>query len=163
MAVNGKQKGNRFEREVSNTLSKRFEQFSGIPNSFYRNANSGSFFGGTNKQRKETHNTEFAVYGDITCPKSFNYVIECKNYKDPPSLSSILNQDVKQWDDWLLQARQDSTESGKKLLLIIKYNRIEPFCILDTDSFNSSMSYKGHMIITLDEFLSKDDIFYFTA
>ena len=48
MAVNGKQKGNRFERDIANMFSERFATYTGIEKAFRRNPDSGSFFGGSN-------------------------------------------------------------------------------------------------------------------
>ena len=107
MAVNGKQKGNGFERKIANLLSETFEPYLGISNGFRRNPDSGSFWGGSNLHRTLTHDTNYAVFGDLICPKNFKYSIECKHYKTAPSLQAIINQSVKQWDTWLEQAEQD--------------------------------------------------------
>jgi len=79
--VNGKQKGNSFERKIANLLSDRFKEHTGIESSFRRNPDSGSFFGGSNHSRTEKYDTEFAIFGDLICPKSFAYSVECKHYK----------------------------------------------------------------------------------
>lgn len=164
MPVNGKQKGNRFEREVSNTLSSRFAAFTGLQNSFRRSVDSGSFYGGTNQSRTETHSLDYAVFGDIVCPRNFNFTIECKNYKDAPTLSNIVTGNVKQWDEWIEQASQDAKNANKKMLLIIKYNRTETFCVVEpTSDFIPKVLYKGYYIVSLSDFLQKDDTFYFTV
>jgi len=163
MAVNGKQKGNRFERDISNTLSARFQKYTGVESGFYRNPNSGSFYGGKNVIRTETHNTDFAVFGDIVCPKKFNYTIECKNYKTPPTFDSMLGGEIKQWDSWIEQATQDSIANSKRMLLIIKYNRTKVFCIVDeTEPFEPIMVYKDKKVVLLDSFLTADDTHYFS-
>ncbi len=46
MGVNGKQKGNGFERKIANILSERFKEHTGLEQAFRRNIDSGSFFGG---------------------------------------------------------------------------------------------------------------------
>ena len=68
MAVNGKQKGNGFERKIANLLSETFEPYLGISNGFRRNPDSGSFWGGSNLHRTLTHDTDYAVFGDLICP-----------------------------------------------------------------------------------------------
>lgn len=167
MAVNGKQKGNRFEREIANTFSKRFEVYTGKPQSFRRNADSGSFWGGKNKNRKETHDTDHALYGDIICPDNFCFTIECKNYKSPPSFMSFVGKNIKEWDDWIAQARQDAEESGKDFILIIKYNRVDTFCIID-EKFKDLLAnfmfgcYYSTMLIRLEDLLASNEEMFFT-
>jgi hypothetical protein len=102
--VNGKQKGNKFERDIANMLSERFAAYTGIEKSFRRNPDSGSFFGGTNVDRKDIYDTEFAIYGDLICPRNFNFTVECKHYKSPPTVNAILKESVSEWDDWIEQA-----------------------------------------------------------
>ena len=111
MAVNGKQKGNKFERDIANKLSDRFKAHTGIEKSFRRNPDSGSFFGGTNIQRMDIYDTDYALYGDLICPRNFNFSIECKHYKNAPPLNAIMTQKVTEWDTWLSQAAQDLKRS----------------------------------------------------
>lgn len=96
--VNGKNKGNTFERKVANLLSDRFQQHTGIEKSFRRNSDSGSFFGGGNKSRVAQYDLEHAAFGDLICPDTFLYSVECKHYKSAPSFQSIVNKEVTQWD-----------------------------------------------------------------
>ena len=122
--INGKQKGSKFEREIANLLSERFESILGIKNGFRKTADSGSFFGGTNQLRTKTYNLDYAVFGDIICPRNFRFSIECKHYKKPPTFKAIISQKVTDWDSWLKQAEQDATSSNKLMSLLVKYNNI---------------------------------------
>lgn len=166
MAVNGKQKGNRFERDIANMLSSRFEEHTGKTQSFRRNADSGSFWGGKNKERKETHDTDYAVYGDLICPKTFKFTVECKNYKTPPSMMSFISQDIKEWDKWISQAEQDATECDKDYILVMKYNRVDIFCILD-GKFEEKVAkkmigrYYSNILVRLDALLELETEFFF--
>lgn len=163
MAVNGKNKGNSYERKIANRLSERFKDYTGIEQSFRRNPDSGSFFGGQNQSRTETYDTEYAVFGDLICPKTFNFSIECKNYKTPPSFNSIIKQDCKQIDGWIDQASQDAANAKKLFCLIIKYNNVQDVVVL-TDLFGhltSIIKYKQYHIVTLDDFLNQDDTYFF--
>ncbi len=162
--TNGKNKGNSFERKMANLLSARFEKFTGLKNSIRRNPDSGSFFGKTNQSRTETHSLDFAVFGDLIVPKNFNFSIECKHYKSPPSFQSVLHNDVTQWDKWLVQSNQDANSSGKKMLLIIKYNMVDEFVIVDEaiEGKKPDMLYKHYFIYNLDDFLLQDDNIFFT-
>jgi hypothetical protein len=161
--VNGKQKGNAFERVVSNKLSDRFKEKTGLDKSFRRSIDSGSFFGASNQKRMETHNLEKANFGDIICPSNFNYEVECKSYKTPPTWKAILEQDCKQLDDWIDQATQDSKNSGKKMMLIMKFNNVPEMVLFEElpEGLSSIINYKQYSIVTLTKvLLLPDEIFF---
>ena len=165
MAVNGKQKGNKFEREIANLFSDRFADYTGIEQSFRRNPDSGSFFGGTNIGRKETHDTDWAIYGDLICPRNFNFTIECKWYKSAPILDAVLKEHISDWDEWIGQARQDAEACGKEMLIIIKYNRTKILTITEKDTIIDTpiINYKDVEVHLLDEVLKKyPEPFFFT-
>ena len=126
-----KAKGNSFERKIANALSQRFESHTGIKQAFRRNIDSGSFFGGSNNKRVETHDTEKATFGDIICPSTFDFSLECKHYKSPPSFSLLVKQDCKDWDKWIQQADQDARNANKKMAIVIKYNNVDEIVILN--------------------------------
>ena len=162
--VNGKKKGNTFERKIANTLSARFADVMGIAASFKRNIDSGSFFGGTNQRRLATHLTEHATFGDLVCPDAFVYSVECKHYKTQPLFSNILMQDCKQWDGWIEQAVQDSKNSNKKMVIIIKYNNVEEFVIVaEPVPGTPTIQYKDYYIVRLSSFLSLPDSYFFNT
>ena len=164
MGVNGKQKGNSFERKIANMFSGRFAEYTGIEQSFRRNPDSGSFFGGKNVARAETHDTEWAVYGDLICPKAFNFQIECKHYKAPPKLNGILKQSWKEWDTWIEQAHRNSDASGKDSLIIIRYNNTETLVMTDrgVSPLEPIINYNGMEIQTLENILTLPDSFFFS-
>jgi len=163
MGVNGKQKGNSYERKIANILSERFEQFTGIEKSFRRNPDSGAFFGGSNVARTEVYDTDYAIYGDLICPRNFLYSIECKHYKSSPPLNAVLTQKVSQWDEWLKQASQDAVTSGKDMMMIVKYNRTEAMVFLETIVYGLTpiINYNGYYIYTLTDILKQEDLFFF--
>ena len=68
--INGKQKGNSFEREVAGIFSKRFQTYTGVEESFLRNLDSGSRFGGNNRIRSGRVLKEDIQVGDIITPES---------------------------------------------------------------------------------------------
>lgn len=163
MSVNGKAKGNSYERKIANRLSERFKDYTGIDQSFRRNPDSGSFFGGQNQSRTETYDIEYAIFGDLICPKTFNFSIECKNYKTPPSFSAIIKQDCKQIDGWIAQAKQDAANAKKLVALIIKYNNVSDIVVV-TDLFGTLkplVNYKEFHIVSLDNFLEQNDEYFF--
>lgn len=162
--VNGKQKGNNFERKVANLLSDRFKEHLGIEKGWRRNPDSGSFFGGQNQTRTETYGTEFAIFGDLICPKAFLYSIECKHYKTAPSFQSIMNGEVKQWDTWIEQAEQDAKKAEKKMLLLVKYNNVDELVFVDdTEALDLRLTYKGKKVYKLVDFLTMDTTKFFTG
>lgn len=162
--VNGKQKGNSFERNIANMLCERFAPYTGIEKPFRRNPDSGSFFGGSNIARVDMYDTNWALYGDLICPKNFRFSVECKHYKEPPTLNSVVRGEVKQWDDWLAQARQDAKVSGKQMMLIIRYNRTDIFAFLNwkIDDRKPVIEYKGAYLYLLEDLLKNHpDQFFF--
>jgi hypothetical protein len=160
--VNGKNKGNTFERKIANLLSDRFKEHLGIEKGFRRNPDSGSFFGGQNQSRTETYGSEFAIYGDLICPKTFQYSIECKHYKSAPSFQSVINADVKQWDGWLEQAVQDAKNSNKKMLMIVKYNNVDELVFVDEpQALELRLTYCGRYVYKLSDFLGLDNTTFF--
>lgn len=165
MAVNGKQKGNGFERKIANLLSDRFQKITGIEKGFRRNPDSGSFFGGTNQSRTDVYDTEFAVFGDLICPRNFSYTVECKHYKSSPTFQAVLNGEVKQWDDWISQADQDSKKCDKKMLLIVKYNNVDEIVFVDNAeaSLKLRLTYKGKYVYKLSDYLTLSDSNFFST
>jgi len=163
--VNGKQKGNRFERDIANMFSERFAEYTGIEQSFRRNPDSGSFFGGKNVARAETHDTDWAVYGDLICPKAFRFVVECKNYKAPPTFKSLTENNVSEWDGWLEQVRADAVACGKHPMLIIKYNNVPTFVLIDLPDIESEyvIEYGGARLFPIATVLEEDDPFFFNT
>lgn len=161
--VNGKQKGNTFERKCANLLSERFKDITGIEKSFRRSVDSGSFFGGSNAQRMNTYDTATANFGDLVCPSNFKYTIECKHYKSAPTFQSIVNQNVKQWDEWMGQASQDSKNANKLPMLIIKYNNVPEMVFIDhpIEGMQEFLKYKEFYAYSLDTIIKLDDKVFF--
>lgn len=162
MGVNGKAKGSNFERKIANALSERFEPFLGKKNGFRRNPDSGSFFGGSNAMRTESYDLDYAVFGDLICPRNFMYSIECKHYKTPPSFQSVVTHKVTQWDQWLEQAERDATSSSRNMSLIIKYNNVDEIVFLSypIDGTNHTR-YRAYFVHLLSDWLKMPDGHFF--
>lgn len=161
--TNGKAKGSSFERKIANMLSERFEERLGKKNSFRRNPDSGSFFGGSNSIRTESYNLDYAIFGDLICPRDFAYSIECKHYKTPPSLKSMINHNVTQWDQWLEQAERDARSSDRRFCLIVKYNNVDEMVFLKHDLPAYGCRYKEYNIYRLDDWLKMPDQEFFNG
>jgi hypothetical protein len=165
MPVNGKNKGNTFERKISNTFSSRFEKHTGIEKSFRRNADSGSFFGGSNARRTQTHDLDKATFGDIICPDGFKFSIECKHYKTPPTFVSMVNQKCTFIDEWIKQCEHDAKQANKKVLVIMKFNNVPEMVVVDKGSvpLEPIIVYKDYWLLPLDKFLELADHFFFES
>ena len=163
MAVNGKSKGSGFERKIANLLSARFEPVTGIKQSFRRNADSGSYFGGTNQRRVSTHDLDHANFGDLICPKNFEFSVECKFYKTGPTFASIVKGKIPQWDEWIKQAKQDAHNSKKLMMLIIKYNGVDELVLVEAEMVGLPLvlPYKSVYSYRLDDFLKLSDDHFF--
>lgn len=158
--INSKNKGSSFERDISNKLSKRFEGYTNLEKSFRRNPDSGAYFGKSNASRVATHDISTATFGDIITPVGFRFCLECKAYKEIPSLKSILDQQNATLDKWIAQVTQDATQANLKPCLIIKYDRIA-IQVLTPDNTNSPCSYKGWSFQKFDEWILNNDEFFF--
>lgn len=162
MGVNGKAKGSNFERKIANLLSERFESRLGKKNGFRRNPDSGSFFGGSNAMRTESYDLDYAVFGDLICPRSFRYSVECKHYKTPPSFKGVVSHTVTQWDQWLEQAERDATSSNRQMSLIIKYNNVDEIVFLKAPVEGCFYSlYRGYHLHLLGDWLKLPDDHFF--
>jgi hypothetical protein len=161
--MNSKNKGNTYERKISNLLSGKFKSLLNEDKGFRRNPDSGSYFGGSNIAKLQTHNLDYAVFGDIICPKHFKFSIECKHNKTPPTFTALVNQKITAWDEWIDQAVQDAQSAGKKVLLIIKYNNV-PDLVLLADLLpqgNLILHYKGFNLYKLDNLMQQPDTYFF--
>lgn len=154
--INSKSKGSSYERKIANLLSDRFKTITGLEKSFQRNPDSGSFMGGKNVSRLTTHSLDKMNFGDIITPLNFKFSIETKHYKEPITFSMLVKQQCKFLDDWIKQAEQDAKSSGKKVMIIAKFNGI-PEIVLHKENIAGTMTYKTYNITTLEEFLKQPD------
>ena len=165
MAVNSKDKGNSYESAVAKALSVRFADLLGLEVGFRRATDSGSYFGGTNASRMQTHDLDYATYGDIVCPRNFKFTLECKFYKTPPSFDMLVKGNIKVWDTWIEQADSDAKKDNKMPLIVIKYNRTADLVLVDSNvkckGITSFATYKGKAAYSLPDILSLGDEFFF--
>lgn len=134
MGINGKKKGNSYEREIANEFSERFND------TFRRVPQSGALVGGMNRDRNLTlrQDAQEILAGDIISPAWFPFSIECKNYgeKTGPNIYCILEKSDKKMDEWVAQGRGDAEFSKKEFLLVIKITRRAEYMMVDWDKFN---------------------------
>src|SRR4030066_1507325 len=110
--VNGKQKGNAFERYISNLFQERYGDV------WKRTPQSGAITGGFNRAANLNlrQDAKEILSSDIIAPTWFEYALECKAYNDEPKFHSLLNGDSKKLDEWISQADSDAKFSNKKPL-----------------------------------------------
>ena len=153
MTSRQKSKGNAFERQVADHLSKIFEL------NFERVPNSGAFTGGKNITRYNTlSDAQKLIYdGDILVPDELsNFKIECKSYKDF-SFHGLFSQN-KQLDDWISQAEVDF----KLWFLIFKINNKGSYVVFNKNMWKSIRysgcytNYKGYYVIPMNGFFESN-------
>lgn len=127
MPNKNKQKGNSFEREFANYLTKFYGE------SFTRVPNSGALIGGLNHHRVETlsANQIRMAKGDLIPPASFpKLVVECKSYADLPFHKFLCNEPIKKVETWIGQTKE-CCEEGDVWILAIKINRKGTYILWD--------------------------------
>ena len=125
--VNGKAKGNGFERGIANKLSTLLS-----PLEFRRSQSSGAILGGLNAKnlKKFSAGIQALFVGDVTPTNetdvlasegwSWRFTIECKSYKTVDNLQQLLeNSKILAWFD---QATDDAAKLNKEPMLIFKFN-----------------------------------------
>ena len=162
--VNGKRKGNAYERDVANDLSKRFNDV------FRRVPQSGAFMGGVNrfKNKNLRKDAQEILAGDIICPKWFPFVIEAKNYKDTPKIHNLFSRGDADLDKWIAQSKGESEVAEKPWMITFKVTSIrgKQFIVIDGALFKEKMGesldapcqymlYKGTVIIDYKIFYEK--------
>jgi hypothetical protein len=114
MAVDSKDKGNRTELLVRDTLRK----LTGLQ--WERTPLSGAL------------NAVHGLKADLYIPNEHNlFSVEVKGYKDDHISSKILTDKTPQIEVWWIQAARQATETSKRPLLIFKHDRGKLFCATD--------------------------------
>ena len=118
MTSPSKVKGNSFERQTAQFLSKLYGE------SFIRAPGSGAYVGGNNQHRKQfLHEGQIRNFkGDIVPGQSFPKMnAECKSYKDFP-FHQLFTGTVKILESWIGQC-MDVADPGDFNIIIMKFNR----------------------------------------
>lgn len=130
--VNGKQKGNAYERSVAKLLTNLFGA------EFYRTAHSGAYTGKSNSFRRDSMSSETAkaFVGDIIPPEGYNIVIECKNYASiRGGFNGIVAGDCAGLEGWIGEVHFDSRNELPHLLFF-KINKLGQFIALPKKFFD---------------------------
>lgn len=118
--MNSKTKGNSFERDIANYLTKTTGMH------YSRSPSSGAFVGGKNNSRISYISAALTKcsLGDIVCPDGVNVIVECKSYASIP-WAQVVKGSCKQLDGWLAQLDHDlsSVDSTWTGILFFKITR----------------------------------------
>lgn len=151
-AVNGKQKGAQFERDVS----KRFEKEFGIQ--FRPTPGSGAYVGGQNRGSFEREDVTEMLAGDLIAgSKAFPFAVECKSYADDPKFHHLIQGNCKVFDEWIAQVEQDADDINRHPMIVFKIKRRGTYIAVKRDELPVSRTYpillyKDYMIMDIDQF-----------
>ena len=155
--LNSKKKGNRVEREFAKAFNDRFN----LKDAFRRVPMSGAWT--TNNINTDVRqDAKEILSGDLIVPTNFKFSIECKGRAEF-NFWDMLNDDTKhlEIDDWIIQAQNDASISGKEPLLLIKVNNRKPFALFPVKLKESNIRYKDFTIMRFDYLLKLDEDFFF--
>lgn len=130
--VNGKHKGNAFERYIANYLTEQYGD------KFMRTAHSGAYTGKSNFYRRDsmTDDTQKAFVGDILAPKGYHVVCECKAYAEiTGGIKAILLGESKVIEEWVGQLLDDS-QNEVPHILFFKLNNLGTYFVLPDKFFH---------------------------
>jgi hypothetical protein len=156
--INGKQKGNRVERELAKLLTTRFGR------EFSRSVGSGNRWSQVKDMPTAARET-FAA--DLCVPDGFLWALECKGgYETAADLATLLDQGSAQIDQWLSQAQADSERSGRKPLIAWKRSRRPWVAIARRADFNEfafddRLTYGDWFLVSLSSLLAVSDSMFF--
>lgn len=154
MPSKSKNKGNSFERDVADFLSKTFED------SFLRICTSGAFVGGKNVFRKSSLNEGQlqGKKGDIQPPDSWkHWNAECKSYANF-NFHQLIEGEVKILDNWIAQTKEVADE-GDLNLIFIKISHKGKWMVFEENTnfiATSFISYKGWKFTSWENFWSNE-------
>lgn len=169
--TNSKRKGNSWERAVVKILNDNFKSY--FNEGFTRNIDSGSFFGGKNKniESRKIMSDMYKVMhaGDVVTPVDFPFTIECKSYsvENAPNMYTILQNDSSVLDEWLKQAKSDAKFVKKKYMIVLNITRKANYVVVDYADFVSKciksledlpekfIMYKDSVIIDKELFINR--------
>ena len=128
MASKSKTKGSTWEREISQNLSKLYNE------NFRRVPTSGAFVGGKNSSRKASmgSNQIQATKGDIIPPDTWKYWnCEAKNYNELP-FHQLVTGKCNQIDTWISQVF-DAADQDDLNIILIKISRKGRYVLVQSE------------------------------
>jgi hypothetical protein len=145
--INGRRKGNAFERQVAKTLNERFNT-----DEFSRTPGSGAF--ATTHKLPE----HLQIHGDLITPENFKFVIEAKRGYNL-QLEDLWKPKSKFYE-FIEQASKDGEAAKKPWLLIYKRDRQKEIVICSHKfSINEKALVDGkYYIYMLEDLLTLNDL-----
>ena len=141
MTSPSKSKGNSFERQVAQFLTKLYGE------TFIRAPSSGAYVGGSNQRRKQyLHEGQIRSFkGDIVPGQSFSKMnAECKSYKDF-LFHHLFQGSNKTLELWINQC-MDAADAGDFNIIFMKFNRKGTFVAVHlTDTTSKSLTLQNHI------------------
>ena len=155
--INCGKKGKRVERELAKLLNDRFG------GGFSRSVGSGNRYSQVSNLPKHAQDT---FSGDLVCPVNFAFVFESKGGYEDIDLNSIFDDGVTQLDDFLKQAEDESSRTGRKPILVWKKNRKPWIAFLKTINlphldWNYRLIYKDWSAVSFKELLTNSNEYFF--
>jgi len=157
--VRSKDKGNRGERLFGKLLKERF----GFD--FTRTLGSGNRWG---QVRSLPEHAQQTFSGDLVCPETFKFVIECKDGYNDEDLHMVLGKNTgrAEIDGWIKQALDESKRCDRIPMIAWKKD-YKPWIIfiqqkiIQDHTFEYSFKYREWLIIPATELLKLPDEFFF--
>jgi hypothetical protein len=141
MTSPSKSKGNSFERQVAQFLTKLYGE------TFIRAPGSGAYVGGLNQRRKQyLHEGQIRSFkGDIVPGQSFPKMnAECKSYKDF-LFHQLFQGSNKTLESWINQC-MDAADTGDFNIIFMKFNRKGTFVAVQlTDTTSTFFKLQNHI------------------
>lgn len=134
-----KAKGNSFERQTAEFLSKLYGE------SFIRAPGSGAYVGGKNTARKQVlHLGQIRSFkGDIIPGQSFPKLnAECKSYRDFP-FHQFFQGSIKVLDAWIDQC-MDVADPEDFSIIFMKFNRKGTFVAVQAQPNHTNLHFTRH-------------------
>lgn len=157
--INCKKKGNRVELELCKKLTARFGE------TFSRSVGSGNRWG---QVTNIPEHAKQVFSGDICCPETFRWVIECKGgYDNDVDFSGVHEGGCSRIDEFIKQCLHDAEISHRNPIIVWKRSRQPWVAILrqidvDVSGLDYYTKYRDWVVVSFDTLLNntKKDFWY---
>lgn len=150
--MNSKRKGNVGELYFAKMFTETFGKvFRCVPASGAH----GTILAGTDIRQ----DAKEILSGDLICPPDFKFSVEIKTRANFNFWWLLKCEEDSDFDNWIVQAKQEAEISKKDFLLIIKVNNRQPFAVFEnphcdlTNNTRFNIRYKNYYVARLDYFL----------
>jgi len=169
--INSRKKGSSFEGNIAKTLTEMMSSYGFV---FRRSERSGGVLGGSNVKDLMKYAAEVRpmMLGDVVSTNEMDilkkfqdverlrFVIECKFYRDQPTLSKFLSNTTL-INNWFQESVIDAAKIDRQPILIFKFNHTKIFVAFNVDpppgeiqpGDTGIMTWSGFHIMELDRML----------